>query len=174
MKATLRLANGTKVEIDGEPDEVRRLLADFSGVPEPRPPGILPPGKRPTAKSRSVEPINEVEGITELAVVNRIKEDEALQWTHPILDSRDMTLRILLPLYVASEIDPGAEGITSGFISRVYAELGIRMNVGNTSTELSGRSKKFVLADIVRRKGAPVHYKISRAGRAFFEQSRNG
>ena len=31
MKASLTLANGTKVEIDGAPDEVQRLLATFSG-----------------------------------------------------------------------------------------------------------------------------------------------
>jgi hypothetical protein len=71
-------------------------------------------------------------------------------------------------------IDASAKGATSGFISRTYAELGVKMAVGNISTELSGRSKKYVIADVVRRKGAPVHYKISRAGRSFFEQGRNG
>jgi hypothetical protein len=173
MKATLQLANGTKVEIDGEPDEVRRLLADFSGSPDLKPPDA-PRHVRKTTASRPAEPRDEAETITELAVVNCIKEDESLQWTHRILDSRDMTLRVLLPLYVASKIDASAKGVTSGFISRTYSELGVKMAVGNISTELSGRSKKYVIADVVRRKGAPVHYKISRAGRTFFEQGRNG
>jgi len=173
MKATLQLANGTKIEIDGEPDEVRGLLSWAAARVEPAAasPVLV---KKPIAKSPVAAPVTDVAGITTLAVVNRIKEDETLQWTHPLLDSRDVTRRVLLPLYVASIIDAGAEGITSGFISRVYAELGIRMGVGNVSTELSGKSKKYVLADVVRRKGAPVHYKISRAGRTFFEEKRNG
>jgi len=172
MKATLQLPNGTKIEIDGEPDEVRKLLSWAATQLEPTA-SPRAPVKKPSAKAQIATPAAEPEGITTLAVVNRIKEDEALQWTHPLLDSRDVTRRVLLPLYVASLIDAGADGITSGFISRVYAELGIRIGVGNVSTELSGKSKKYVLADVVRRKGAPVHYKISRAGRTFLEQGRN-
>ncbi len=172
MKATLQLANGTKVQIDGDADEVRGLLS--WAATQAQAPDVARSGKTSLAKLPVAESAAEPEGITTLAVVNRIKQDEFLKWTHPLLDSRDVTRRVLLPLYVASLIDAGADGITSGFISRVYSELGIRMGVGNVSTELSGKSKKYVLADVVRRKGAPVHYKLSRAGRTFFEQGRNG
>lgn len=176
MKATLHLPNGTKVEIDGESEEVRRLLETFSGQ-ESR--TRTPSGKVPIPHARTRPDSNPadddaVEEIGPLAVVNRIKEDESLQWLQAVVDSRDMTRRVLLPLYVASEIDPRCEGVTSGFIARVYTELGVRIAQANVSRELSGKAKKYVLADTVRRKGAPVHYKISRAGRTFLEQGRNG
>ena len=177
MKATLHLPNGTKVEIDGESDEVRRLLAAFSGegsgtkASAGKAASVPPPRTHPDVKPGDGDVVDE---ISPLAVVNRIKEDETLQWVQAVVDSRDMTKRVLLPLYVAAEIDPRGEGVTSGFISRVYTELGVRIAQANVSRELSGKAKKYVLADTVRRKGAAVHYKISRVGRAFLEQSRNG
>jgi hypothetical protein len=177
VKATLHLPNGTKVEIDGESEEVRRLLEAFSGqesrakAPGGKIASIPSSRTHPDVKPADGEVTNE---ISPLAVVNQIKEDESLQWVQAVVDSRDMTRRVLLPLYVASEIDSRGEGVTSGFISRVYAELGVRIAQANVSRELSGKAKKYVLADTVRRKGAPVRYKISRVGRAFLEQSRNG
>jgi len=174
MKANLVLPNGTKVEIDGSLSEVRRLLDNFSG---PSPGAPQAPSKsrgKPTAKSRDNDEEEGSGAVGELAIVNRIKEDESLQWLHAIVDSRDMTRRILAPLYVAAEIDSRADGLTSGLISRIYTELGVRIDTANVSRELSGKAKKYVLADKVRRKGAPVHYKISRAGRAFLRQDRDG
>ena len=76
-----------------------------------------------------------------MAIVNRLKEDEDLAWMHEILDSRDMSRRVLLPLYVASEIDPSAEGLTSGYISRIYTELGVRIAQANVSRGFRERRK---------------------------------
>jgi hypothetical protein len=172
MKASFTLPNGTKVEMDGTPDDVQRVLATFSpsnvGERAAAPPSL----GLPKTKSETGSDSESAEAITEMAIVNRLKEDEALAWLHEVVDSRDMTRRVLLPHYVASEVDSRAEGVTSGFISRVYTELGVRIAQANISTELSGKAKKFVLADVVRRKGAPVRYKISRAGRSYLEQNR--
>lgn len=175
MKASLTLADGTKVEIDGAPDEVQRLLATFSSSGPDKAGKPSPPRSR-TAREKNVVHSDSdsasTESVTEMAIVNRLKEDEDLAWMHEVLDSRDMTRRVLLPLYVAAEIDPSAEGLTSGYISRIYTELGVRIAQANVSRELSGKAKKYVLADTVRRKGAPVRYKISRAGRSYLEQQR--
>jgi hypothetical protein len=182
MKATMLLPNGTKVEIDGDADEVRRLLNDFSGAlatlpltipPKPKPKSKTKTKAKPAAARAQREDDGAVGGITELAVVNHIKEDEAFQWVHAILDSKDQMLRALVVLYVAAETDPQGPGVTTGFISRVYLELGVRLTTANVSSELAGRAKKYVLADAVRRKGAAVNYKLSRVGRAFIESKRD-
>lgn len=172
MKASFALPNGTRVEIDGTPDDVQRVLSSFTQT-EATSGGSTSHRavkKQQVQQQGSATPMESAEALTEMAVVNRIKDDESLKWLHQIIDSRDMTRRVLMPLYVAAEIDARAEGLTSGFISRVYAELGVRLDQANASTALSGKAKRFVLADVQRRKGSPVRYKISRAGRAYLEQ----
>jgi hypothetical protein len=175
VKATLVLQNGTKVELDGDASEVQGLLGYFSGAGSPSHDRAKQPTSSVGIAHEARDNDHELsETVTELVVVNRIKEDESLEWAHAIIDSRDVTRRVLLPLYVAAEINPRADGLTSGFITRVYSELGVRLDQANVSKELSGRAKKYVLADGVRRKGAPVHYKISRAGRIYLENGRDG
>ena len=171
MKATFVLPSGTKVEVDGETAEVQALLERYTteadGQPRPQP---RQPARGPTSSDNGGS--DEDNQISEIAVVNRIKEDDALSWLHDIIDSRNVLDRVLLPLFVVNQIDSRADGLTSGFISRVFAELGVRLAVPNVSTVLSGKAKRYVLADSSRRKGTPVRYKISRAGMSYLEQQR--
>jgi hypothetical protein len=186
MKASFVLTNGTKVEIDGTPVEVQQLLSTYSGGapmgstssgPAPAPPAKSKTRSKTKAKAKPkvvASTDDDAGGLSELELVNHIKEDERFEWLDRLLDAKDMTIRVMLVLFVAAEVDPQAPGLTSGFIARVHLQLGVRLDVSNVSKELSGRGKKYVLADVVRRKGAPVHYKLSRVGRAFMEQQRDG
>jgi hypothetical protein len=171
MKATFVLPNDTRVELDGDASDVQELLAHFSRAPAAT---VRAPRRAQATARRDVHDTtgDSNDQINEIDVVNRIKSDDALTWLHDIIDSRDVTDRVLLPLYVAGQMEPRTTGLTSGFISRVYAELGVRISVPNVSTELSRKAKRYVLADAVRRKGAPVRYKISRAGVSYLEQRR--
>jgi hypothetical protein len=173
MKASFRLQNGTNVEIDGDPEDVQTLLAHFSSPGHAVTQSVKPRKIDATRrKSTTVEPAGA--SVSEIEVVNWIKEQGSAPWIDEILDSRDVTRRVLLPLYVSEKLRPGVGGITSGFISRVLTQLGVKISIPNVSTELSGKANRLVLAGSVRRRGAPVNYRISRAGVALLEQASHG
>jgi hypothetical protein len=172
MKASFVLSNGTTVNLDGDPTDIEGLLAHFRADGQSKA-IVQKTVARRLPKDRSVTLVPEPgDGPSEMEIVNWLKEEGSAPWVDQILDSRDVTRRVLLPLYAAHKLAISGSGVTSGFISRVLAQLGVRISVPNASRELSGRAKRYVLANTVRRKGAAVNYKISRAGMAFLEQGR--
>jgi len=158
MKASFTLPNGTLVQLDGDPNDVRAMLNHLGSDSASKGTRAMQPAARSAVNDQPDEAT-----ISEIDVVNWIKNQTELPWIDQVLDSRDVTRRVLLPLYALHHMGSRA-GATSGFVSRVLAQLGVRISVPNVSTELAGRAKKFVLASSVRKKGAAVFYTISRAG----------
>lgn len=171
-KASLTLRNGTTVTIEGTAMEVRDLLTFYDSAPK----ASLPdPSRTASAASVSLKPRSPSKDeqdpekpVDLMAIVNHIKScDEAEDMEKNILDRIDQLPRVLLPLYIVYEHMSNMTGLTSGEISRVTTELGIRIMVANASTKLSGAASKYVIGDRARKSGQPVRYKLSRRGHAY-------
>jgi hypothetical protein len=166
-KATLTLPNGTVVQVEGTAQEVTNLLQFYEGAPGkalPRRPGKRGRARK-TAKAKAPDEIVP-ESVPDLAkIVNLVKEcAEAEAIEHSILDNSSILDRTLLPLYVVLQHLDNAHGLSSGDISKITTDLGVRVSQSHASDTLSGTAARFVIGDKVRRKGQAVRYKLSRRG----------
>lgn len=151
-KASLILPDGTKVDIDGSPEEIRKILGTHTPTQEQ----IKPEKRReqnevPTKANNNLsEIVNSIKSCKEADLIgqNRIS----------VVD------RVLLPLYIIHTYLSPSQGLTSGEISKILSELGIGIHVPNISNTLSSTASKYVLGDKMRKKGQPVRYRISRKG----------
>jgi hypothetical protein len=173
-KALLSLANGTVVTIEGTAVEVHELLTFYDSAPGSSSQGQSRNAGAASVRSKRTSPLEDeqepVELVDLMAIVNHIKSgDEAECIEKNILDKIDQLPRVLLPLYVVYERMGNTTGLTSGEISKVTTELGIRIMVANASTILSGSASKYVIGDKVRKQGHPVRYKLSRRGHAYIK-----
>lgn len=162
-KASVRLANGTYVQIEGSTEEVRALLEIYSGAERAggRPPieseiKTVPGGV--ASKHNADQP--ELAKIVEL--IKNCDEAEAIE--RRILDRSSQIDRTLLPLYMVYEHLKNAFGLSSGEINRITNELGVPVSVHNVSTTLATTAARYVIGDKVRVKGQAVRYKLSRRG----------
>jgi hypothetical protein len=172
-KASLTLASGTVVTIEGTTPEVHELLSLFASAtskPANDPaykPAAPPAGQKP-APTANDETAAEVDL---MAIVNHVKScDEAQSIETSILDKTDQLARVLLPMYAVFEHMDNAHGLTSGQISKVTAQLGVPVKVPNASKVLSGAATKYVIGDTVRKVGQAVRYKLSRRGHAYLKE----
>jgi len=182
-KASISLPNGTKVEIDGTPEEVAQLLSLYGqngSPPSPRHPDAPSLRKKKPRKPRRTPAATgggpakaDPSGLTsaDLAqVVNTVKScDEAEAIEKRILDKTSQVDRTLLPLYVVHDYMSNKFALTSGDINKITTQLGIPISTANASTTLSGTASRYVMADSVRRAGVPVRYKISRRGQQYLK-----
>src|SRR5580704_9536713 len=142
-KASLTLQSGTIVTIEGTAGEINELIALYdsarsrSSTGQSRGDG---PASVPTSGTPSIEDGREPTGSVDLAaIVNHVKScEEAELIGKNILDKSDRVPQVLLPLYIVHEHMGNVAGLTSGDVSKVTAELGIRIGVPNASTMLSG------------------------------------
>ena len=164
-KASIKLANGTSVQIEGTPEEVAKLLALYGGgksvAPDQTSRGrtrTVPKGKsQATAGARATPDLSQI--------INLIKTcDEAEAIESKILDKVSQVNRILLPLYIAHEYLDNTPSLTSGEVSQITTDLGIPVSQPNASTTLSGTASRYVIGDKVRKRGQAVRYKLSRRG----------
>ena len=165
-KATLTLPSGAVVNLEGTPEEVHRLLELYSG--QPTAPHVATPRKRKVAKApRKVKrsESGQSDGPDLNEIVNLVKNcDEADLIEKNILDRASTVDRVLLPLYVVHEHQANRLGLTSGEISRITTELGVRVTQPNASMALADSAARYVMGDKVRKKGQPVRYRLSRRG----------
>lgn len=165
-KATIALANGTQVQIDGTPEEIARLMGLYNGGSDP--PTSLR-GPKPAKRGRSKTPVNKPgtadAPVDHVAIINAIKESDEFDLIEArILEQTSQVDRTLLPLYAAHEhVDPNMT-LTSGDIAKVLTDLGNPVSMPNVSKVLAGSASRFVIADGVRRTGTPVGYRIHRRG----------
>jgi hypothetical protein len=165
-KATLKLPGGAIVTLEGTPEEVQHLLAHYGGA-SARP---LPSAKAKRPASKASRPTRAASANDESApdlneIVNLVKNcDEADGIAKNILDRASQVDRVLLPLYIVHEHKANELGLTSGEISKVTSELGVRVTQPNASTALSDTASRYVMGDKVRKKGQPVRYRLSRRG----------
>ncbi len=165
-KANIVLPNGTKVSVEGTPDEVKQLLEFYGGGGSPI--QQRPAGKRKVKKKTKTAASGKSgadENIELSEIVNLVKTcDEAELIETQILDRTSQVDRTLLPLYIVYEHLDNSHGLTSGDISRITTDLGIPISTANASRTLSNTASKYVIGDKVRKKGQPVRYKLSRRG----------
>lgn len=166
--ASIKLADGTSVEIDGSPEEVAKLLSLYSGgkTTAVSPSRITRVKKRPIPKTEAAQGASDAGTILDLSqIINLIKTcDEAEAIEAKILDRVSQVNRILLPLYIVHEYLDNTLSLTSGEISQITTDLGIPVSQPNASTTLSGTASRYVIGDKVRKRGQAVRYKLSRRG----------
>jgi len=166
-KATLTLPNGTVVTLEGTQQEVHQLLGMYSGQDIPPAGGDGPKGKR--AQSPKTPPRSTPSGETGAPdltdIVTYVKNcEESEEIERNILDRASTVDRVLLPLYVVHEHYGNRFGLTSGEISTITTELGVRVTQPNASMALADSASRYVIGDKVRKKGMPVRYRLSRRG----------
>jgi hypothetical protein len=182
-KASILLPSGTKVEIDGTPEEVASLLALYG---QGGAPGAKAELTGTTAKARrsrrpAARHTKDTSGARAAAlpstdpallaeIANKVKtSDEAEAIEEKILDKTSQVDRTLLPLYIVHDYLDSKHGLTSGDISKITAQLGIPISTANASSTLSGTASRYVMADTVRKKGVPVRYKLTRRGQKYMK-----
>lgn len=174
-KASLKLANGAVVTIDGTPEEVHRLLSLYSGGASAAGSAKAPrtPKKKASARGQGLPSETDSPDLNE--IVNLVKNcDEAEALENKILDRASQVDRTLLPLYIVHEHMGNKFGLTSGEISTVTAELGVRVTQPNASTTLSSTAARYVMGDKVRKRGQPTRYRLSRRGLQYLKSVISG
>lgn len=167
-KATVRLASGAVVHIEGTAAEIKELLSLYGeATPEGEDISKKKRIQKERPKSPSHPPDQEV-SINE--IVRHIKDcDQAADIESRILDTTSQVNRILLPLFVMQKLIGRKLGLTTGEISAVTKDLGIPIHIANVSNSLKGSAARYVIGDKVRKKGQPVRYTLSRRGIKYLE-----
>jgi hypothetical protein len=172
-KASLTLANGTVVTIDGTVPEIHELLSFYGSR------GSKPPNARehnlPTLSSSPKINItaedNNGDELDLMTIVNQIKScGQAENIEKNILDRPDQLARVLLPMYIVYEHLNNGYGLTSGQISKVTIQLSVPVKLPNASKILSTSASKYVIGDTVRKNGQAVKYKLSRRGYTYMKE----
>jgi len=181
-KATIKLPDGTSVQIEGTPEEVAKLLTLYGGSlgsssPPPADPAPRLKRKKTTKKKSGTTKTNlDTDSSPDIAtIIQTIKDcNEAESIEITVLDKTGQVNRILLPLFIVHEHMGNAYGLTSGEVSTVTTDLGIPVQTPNASRTLSGTASKYVIGDKVRKKGQAVRYKLSRRGVQYFKKVLDG
>ena len=171
-KASLTLANGTVVTIEGTAREVHELLSFYGPATSKPANGQAPKPPAPPAHQKPAAPPDDKTAEVDLmAIVNHVKScDEAESIETRILDQTDQLARVMLPMYIVFEHMNNAHALTSGQISKVTVQLGVPVKLPNVSKTLSGSAAKYVIGDTVRKSGQAVRYKLSRRGHAYLKK----
>ena len=156
-RASFVLPDGTKVEVDGSPEEIKRILNTRS-LPEQN---VM--SEAPSAESKPSSPV-----INLAEIVNKIKScKEAELIERNILDRTSQVDKILMSLYIIHLYFPRIPGLSTGDIAKILSQFGIGILVSNISHTLSSSASKYVLGDRIRKKGQVVFYRISRKGSSY-------
>ncbi|HSA59162.1 MAG TPA: hypothetical protein VLJ37_05700, partial [bacterium] len=139
VKASLKLPNGTLVQIEGTDQEVRDLLQFYGGEAVHRRAAAIKTTTRPNAvkiTKLADEPRSITPNLSE--IVNLAKNcDGAENIESQILDRASQVDRTLLPLYIVHEHLGNAFGLSSGEINKITTELGVPVSQPNASITLS-------------------------------------
>lgn len=173
-KATITLPNGSIVVIEGQPEEINKVLKLYSlkeGIPQPL---LIKPRKGKRTPSTSRKEIKENK-IDYAQIINKVKDcDEAIEIEKQILDKPSQVNRILLPLYIVHEYFDNSISLTSGDIHKITTDLGIPISQVNASHSFSGTTSRYVIGDKLRKKGQPVRYKLSKRGLQYLKSVISG
>ncbi|MEQ8194020.1 MAG: hypothetical protein RIB59_05995 [Rhodospirillales bacterium] len=163
-KASLKLPDGTSVLIEGTAEEVARLLATVGGATTAQQ-NKPKKARKPRTGNDKGKKVEGTDGPDLNEIVNLIKScDEAEAIEKQILDKAGLVNRSLLPLYIIHEHFNNKFGLTTGEISAVTADLGVKISTPNVSTTLSKTASRYVQGDRLRKRGQIVRYLLSRKG----------
>lgn len=181
-KASIKLPDGTTVQIEGSPEEVAKLLKLYSGATSNK--DNSSPSSGNETKRKPVTQKQKAAGSKKAdsdaspdlsTIIEHIKNcDQAESIENNVLDKTGQVNRILLPLFIVHEHLNNAYGLTSGEVSQITTDLGIPVQQPNASRTLSGTASKYVIGNKVRKKGQAVRYKLSRRGIQYFKNVLSG
>lgn len=174
-RATLKLPDGTLVEIEGSAGEIERLLEFYSNRASQSVPTLQRLTQTKKKAPKKTEKIDSNDKLDLAKIVNLVKDsDEAEAIETQILDRSGQVNRVLLPLYIVHAHMGNAIGLTSGDVNKITTELGIPIGTANASTTLSKTASKYVIGDKTRKRGQSVRYKLSRRGVQYFKSILKG
>lgn len=159
-KSTIKLPDGTIITIDGDPEEIKRIISIYPGEKT----GSLTRKEKHIGGKKSEKSAQDII----LEIVSHIKDcEEADVIEEKILDKSSQVDRALLSLYVADNLD-SKPLLSSGDIHSVLKELGIKIALPNIINTLRGTAIKYVMPDRRNKKGGGVvQYRISRQGKQY-------
>jgi hypothetical protein len=163
-KASLTLPDGTTVLIEGNPEEINKIIA-LHRPPEPAQGKV---GRKKTRVKKiptSGGPKGEID-LPDLVNIAKSSDDYELIETN-ILDRSSLVDRILLPLYIANKHVSEHSSMTSGDISKFLSQFGVNIAQPNVAKTLSSTALKYVIGDKIRKKGQAVRYRLSRRGNQY-------
>ena len=176
-KATVKLTNGTVIEIDGSQEEVQKLLQIYGAEVQKQ--KMMPPKKQSNVATKLTKASSSTtsrptdEDFTE--IVNLVKTcDEAEAIGAQILDRTSEVNRVLLPLYIINQYMDDVFGLTTVEIGTITTELGIRVFRQNALRALTTTGSRYVISDRVRKKGQATRYKINRRGVQYIKEVFSG
>ena len=109
------------------------------------------------------------EEVSLIAIVNKIKDcDESEKIEKKVLDKQSVDNRILLVFYACSQHFPQRR-LTSGEISKVTSELGVKISQPNVAKKITRSLLKYLDSDSTRVRGKASFYKLNRKGISYFE-----
>lgn len=159
-KASLNIPNGPSVQIEGTPEEIQELLSFYSKQQQ-----TSPAREQKTTKSAHPESSAQTDMVNHAEIANQIKQsEEASVIAEQILDKRDQTNRVLLPLFIVHEYFENRYALTTGDISKILGNVGIKISNSHVADELGDSSSRYVIGDRIKSKGVRIKYKISRPG----------
>lgn len=176
VKSTINLPDGTKITIEGSPEELKKVLSVYQGQNasnvgrEEKSVSEKKINKSTKQTRASEDKPNKKDRIVEL--VNTIKNaDDMDEIEKKILDKASQVDRVILPLFIMGRDLDNQISLTSNDIYKVLKELGISMALPNISKTLRGTALKYVIADKVTKKGESTPYKISRKGEQYIKNT---
>lgn len=168
-KANICLPNGTKIDFEGTLEELKALtdhLQGRSGASADATSGNGGDRFMPVAAGDG--PADEQPDIARIvAVIKECDEAEAIEGK--VLAKRDVLNRVLMCLWAVHKYINPMLGLTSGEVESITDQLGVKVAMSHASTTLSDRARSYVTADSVRRRGAPVRYRLNRRGVQAFD-----
>ncbi len=163
-KATLTLRNGTTVTIEGEVEEVQRLLELCDQTAERAQAEKPPPSRRANSSGRADPNKEQALGPRPHEIANATKEcAEAAAIEKHVLDTRSQLNRVLLPLFVVSQYLGGKHALTMPQISQATRDLGALVDAPNVAKVMRTVGGRFVMAEGGRGRGER-RFRISRRG----------
>jgi hypothetical protein len=166
-KASFVLPNGTTVAVDGTTGEIQRLLSIYASDGQQAANVTAKPALRRETRREAEASHTDVDLSEIVNIVRTCAEAEGIE--RNVLDSKSLVDRTLLPLYIVHQYLGNAYALTSGQVSHVTADLGIPVRGSHASTTLSATAARFVVSDMIRKKGVAVHYKLSRRGLQYMQ-----
>ena len=160
-KATFTSQKGTVVNIDGTPAEIQTFLNMYEATTQKE---KIPHTK---AKNNKIDR-KDVRSNGENHLLKIIKSivdcDEAEGIEKNIIDRNSQLERVLLPLFIVNEYMNNEVGLQPGEISKITAQLGVRIQRPNVSNILSKTASRYVMGDRVRKPGATRQVQVESEG----------
>ena len=166
-KASFTLPDGTTVIVEGNPEEIRKIMSLHQPSQKEAKELETSPKRGRVKKRESTSETNEPDLPGLVATTKSSKEFDEIETN--ILDRSSVVDRLLLPLYVAHEYVSEHLGFTSGEITKYLSQFGVNIAQPNVARNLSSSASRYVIGDTLRVKGKATHYRISRKGLAYIK-----